>query len=349
MDTIRTDVECQEIARHTGIKFAVWRGWFRVPDVPLRFRVAMQGVALKSLTRRVRCSDDGCWFIYPSYRAGQKKNVAETYSEQEKKREYRVKAWGGASLIRSERVPSVGDDRKQKGGGVRGVVKTYTPASRSRLQVRLAQFENSHLSKALFVTLTYPAKYPKVSDAKKHLRAFMKRVKQRFPMMAACWRMEFQKRKAVHFHVLIIGVRYLPSEVVARWWYDIVGSDDLRHLEAGTEVKRVKSAQHAAYYVSKYISKSEGNEDRIPPGQKPGRFWGFEGRTDLYIGEIIEIVIEGGGHIRLSRFMRSLIKSKYKKNGKKFKDRPPAIGCSRSWFADVDAVIRGVASVGLLG
>ena len=347
VDNIRTDAECQKIANRTDVPFVFWRKWFEVPAAPLAFRVAMQKASLKSMTRRVGNCSEGRWFIYPSYRAKTNPSPAQSHTKMEKERDYKIKMWAGSSLIKSERVPSVGEERAQRGGGARGKVKGYTPASRQRLQKRLAMIKNKHLSNALFVTLTYPAKHPPVDIAKGHLRAFIKRIRYKFPNAAIGWRLEFQKRGAVHFHLLVLGVRFLPNEVVAGWWYKIVGSGDEKHLRAGTEVRRVKSARHAAYYISKYMAKAGEQTDIIPEGTKPGRFWGFEGRVDLYVGEIIEIMVSGYGHLRVARFMRSLIASQYRKNGKKHRDRPPAIGCSRTWFGDIDAIMRAVASVGL--
>ena len=347
VNNIRTDGECQKVANKTGLPFVFWRKWFEVPPVPVAFRVAMQNAALKSMTRRVGSCSKGRWFIYPTYPAERKPSPAISHSKMEKERDYKIKMWGGGSLIKSERVPSVGEERKQRGGGARGKVKGYTPASRQRLQKRLAMIQNRHLSNALFVTLTYPAQHPPVDIAKGHLRAFVKRVRYKFPNAAIGWRLEFQKRGAVHFHLLVLGVKFLPSEVVATWWYKIVGSGDKKHLRAGTEVRRVKSARHAAYYISKYMAKAGEQTDIIPEGTKPGRFWGFEGRVDLYVGEIIEIMVSGYGHLKVARFMRSLVASQYRKNGKKHRDRPPAIGCSRTWFGDIDAIMRAVASVGL--
>lgn len=347
MDNIRTNEECQIVANKTGMPFAFWRKWFGVPTAPIAFRVAMQNASLRSMTRRVGSCSKGRWFIYPTYPAKTNTRPARSHSKMEKERDYKIKMWAGGSLIKSERVPSVGEERKQRGGGARGKVKGYTPASRQRLQKRLAMFRNKHLSSALFVTLTYPEEHPPVDIAKGHMRAFIKRIRYKFPMAAIGWRLEFQKRGAVHFHLIILGVRFLPNEVVSDWWYKIVGSGDEKHLRAGTEVRRVKSARHAAYYISKYMAKAGEQSDIIPEGTKPGRFWGFEGRVDLYVGEIIEIMVSGHGHLRVARFMRSLIASQYRKNGKKHRDRPPAIGCSRTWFGDIDAIIRAVASVGL--
>jgi hypothetical protein len=52
----------------------------------------------------------------------------------------------------------------------------------------------------------------------------------------AIWKLELQDRGAPHFHLLIFGLRYLPAALLARRWYEIVGSGDVNHLSAGTSV-----------------------------------------------------------------------------------------------------------------
>lgn len=60
-----------------------------------------------------------------------------------------------------------------------------------------------------FVTLTYPAKFPTVSRAKRDLKVFQQRLIRRFPGSGGIWKLEPQERGAPHYHLLIWGFQPL--------------------------------------------------------------------------------------------------------------------------------------------
>src|SRR6185503_11803793 len=101
--------------------------------------------------------------------------------------------------------------------------------------------DRARLSPSLFVTLTYPKQFPSDPGSyRSHLASFFKRLKRAFPTFSAIWKLEFQKRGAPHYHVLIFGVPFLAKEWLSRCWYAIARSGDERHFRAGTQVQRVK-------------------------------------------------------------------------------------------------------------
>jgi len=129
----------------------------------------------------------------------------------------------------------------------------------------------------LFVTLTYPEEYPDVETAKRHLRAWLMRLKRAAPRAGWVWRMEFQERGAPHFHLLIWGVPFLDKEWVSRTWYEVVSSGDPKHLRAGTRVERVWSWRGVLSYAAKYMTK----DDDGPVPEWTGRVWGYGGNLPL--------------------------------------------------------------------
>lgn len=161
----------------------------------------------------------------------------------------------------------------------RGPIRSFTPEARRRLMDRTAQIDRAQVKRLpLFVTLTYPAVYPTdMVECKRHLDTFWKRLVRRYPHAAAIWKLEYQARGAAHFHLLIWGVGFIPSRQVAHDWWEVVGSGDTDHLQAGTEVKRVRSWRGVSYYAAKYLGKvgGEGATGR------PGRFWGVLNRAHL--------------------------------------------------------------------
>jgi len=113
--------------------------------------------------------------------------------------------------------------------------------------------------------------------------------------------MEFQERGAIHFH--LFTTNFYPKEWVARSWYEICGTDDTRHLHAGTRIEKIRSGRHGiSAYASKYAAKQS---QKVIPEKFgwSGRFWGVAGirmRTsadvfltpeDVYAGAVRRRVI----------------------------------------------------------
>jgi hypothetical protein len=168
------------------------------------------------------------------------------------------------------------------GGGPRGRVGGFSRGSRRRLLELLASLNrDAILLLPLFVTLTYPGTFsPEPSAWKRDLDVFIKRLRRAYPSVALVWKLEPQKRGAPHYHMLIFGVEHIPYEWLALAWYEVVGSGDPRHLQAGTRVERVKSWRGVMSYAAKYLGKVEASTDWP---EYVGRWWGVSGRGLLPI------------------------------------------------------------------
>lgn len=164
------------------------------------------------------------------------------------------------------------------------------------------------------ITLTYPGSWltvaPNGQTVKKHLRTFQKRYERAWgEKLAGVWKLEFQRRGAPHFHILmrppqgpaaIPGARARADRLVGagldfkRWlsevWADIVGHPDpeerRRHRLAGTGIDwneglKASDPRRVAVYFTKHGSFSAKEYQHcVPdpwtvPGQGPGRFWGY--------------------------------------------------------------------------
>jgi len=205
----------------------------------------------------------------------------------------------GGSLLR---VQNACYPAPERAGHKRGVVKQFSQDSRRRLTDLMASINRQRLASIpLFMTLTYPNDWPAdPATWKGHLDALLKRLARRWPEASAIWRMEFQRRGAPHFHLLVFGVRFISAQWLARAWYHVVGSEDLRHLGAGTEVKRIKSWRGVLWYVAKYMCKAA---DGMPAGPV-GRWWGVMNRECLPI-DLLAIPV---GHRDFFTFRRVLIR-----------------------------------------
>lgn len=165
--------------------------------------------------------------------------------------------------------------------GVRGNVVGFSAGSgiRMRRYLRECKPEYRHM-----VTLTYPFAYPtNGTETKNHLRRFLQEV-QRWDARtkpeasarhSAFWFLEFQERGAPHYHIFFN--RAPDKSWVSQRWYDIVGSDDIRHLYAGTRTERLTQGRSGTIsYASKYAAKLV--QKVAPPGfENVGRFWGVYG------------------------------------------------------------------------
>lgn len=93
------------------------------------------------------------------------------------------------------------------------------------------------------------------------------------------------------------------TEWLSRNWYDVAGTGDLRHFNAGTNVKVLTSKREVYCYVSKYIGKVEKDEGCTCPG----RFWGMVNPKNIPMGERKRIYCTGKQASQLMRFMRRYI------------------------------------------
>ena len=133
----------------------------------------------------------------------------------------------------------------------------------------------------MMITLTYPKEYP--SDGKTvktHLNSFLTQFRRDCAGFSYLWFLEFQKRGAPHFHILVDFPMPRKREAVkairfrvASLWYRVVGSGDAKHLAAGTRTERIRSENGARNYCVKYAFKMQ---QKIVPKdyQNVGRLWG---------------------------------------------------------------------------
>lgn len=186
----------------------------------------------------------------------------------------------------------------------RGTVQNFSARSRSRMLQSLAAIDRRQVADgALFVTLTYPYDWPATAAAcKAHLESFRKRVERQFPDAWFYWKLEFQKRGAEHFHLLMFNVPTCNPDWFHTAWHEVVGSDDRYHWRYGADVKRCNSWKQAGSYCAKYCAKI----DETPASGNPGRFWGVATRRNR-VQTVLEIEISDGEFYAIRRQFRRLL------------------------------------------
>ena len=205
--------------------------------------------------------------------------------------------WNGGHLIKVTRNRTVNTG----GGGARGKITGFSKNSRRRLMRTIAKTKKVQLP--IFVTLTYPGQWDNNPKKwKRDLRVFWMRLNRALPGVGCIWKLEFQKRGAPHFHLLVWGSGYAPLLInVSRIWYETVGSGDERHLRAGSRVEMVKSWRGVMAYASKYLGKVE-----LLPVTEPGRFWGVMAEENLPWADMVQMALTDRQACQFLRLMRRM-------------------------------------------
>lgn len=198
----------------------------------------------------------------------------------------------------------------------RGQIQEFSKKSRLRF---LKSVHSLSIPPDTFLTLTYPGSFsPDSREWKIDLHTFSKRLSRAFPKSWFYWKLEPQKRGAPHYHLIgNLGLGLL-SEVdmirfrkwLARSWYLVVGSDDPKHLQAGTQADIIDDSRpQLKRYISKYVGKVvEESKNNIPGWALPGRFWGVIGRKNLPPVENYIVSLTQDQSIQLKRTIRRWMK-----------------------------------------
>ena len=137
----------------------------------------------------------------------------------------RVRLHYEGTLIRIDGMPGWAEYENEK-APKRGKIKEFSAKSRSRMMALVASLKASSLPQ--FVTLTYPREW--VHDPrmwKVHLDTFRKWLSRSYPSASGIWKLEPQERGAPHFHLLVFGIPFLPWQIVAVRWAEIVSQSKL--------------------------------------------------------------------------------------------------------------------------
>lgn len=224
------------------------------------------------------------------------------------------------------------------GGGLRDVIREFSPGSRRRLMVLLNSIDRSRVEKPFFVTLTWHESWPETSEGRyAQLIALLKRLERVFGRFATIWRVEWQTRKsgvhegqvAPHLHLLVFldpykitpyqssrkSVLYAAEmrlrNRIAFSWNEIVAPGDDEHLEVALHHKSVvtiESWRGASWYAAKYMSKLEAFD---PGSAGIGRNWGTR-HKDLLAIQMVQASISIKDATLLRRIFRRYSGMRYR-------------------------------------
>lgn len=209
---------------------------------------------------------------------------------------------------------------KSKNDKPRKEIEGFSPKSRKRMIEFLAKVEEIP---DLFVTLTYAddVVVHAINNMHRHFEMFRKRLERAYAGIRAIWRIELVPRKSgryfgtlqPHFHLLIWLPKWLQPhhiETILRndgqqWregWHEIIRSENADHLRKyGCQVQKCRSRKHAYSYASKYMAKTENENEAV------GRRWGRIGKFD--IEPLLEAQLTTREYIHLKRMLNAYLKA----------------------------------------
>lgn len=219
-----------------------------------------------------------------------------------------VEYMAGASLLKAHRG---GVSAPLAGGGRRGNIKGFSAQARRRLMYFIAGVRRD-AALPLFITLTYPESFPDPKGAKRHIKMFFQRLDREHPEHGTIHKLEPQERGAPHFHLMTWGCDLLElMRFVPQAWYEIAGGGDYKHfmwhsgeLGNGNQhcVQQVRKFEGVRNYASKYLGKTF--EVAGWSEQWTGRFWGVVNRSNIPLGELVQVEVEEKKAVELLRYER---------------------------------------------
>ncbi len=101
--------------------------------------------------------------------------------------------------------------------GKREAITQFTAKSRKALLCLMASLVIEEGKLPLFITLTYPCRWPAEPETwKRHLDLFGQWIRYHHKTASIIWKLEPQERGTPHYHLMVFGISFLPAKLVAR-------------------------------------------------------------------------------------------------------------------------------------
>jgi hypothetical protein len=196
-----------------------------------------------------------------------------------------------------------GKPKEKKPPAPRGIIRSFSNASRRRLLRTFGTIDTRDVPPPLFAALTYHNEWPDEHGCKKHLDIFIKRWEKRWGETPIVWKMEYQGRGAPHFHLLALcgeldeAALCIRTLWIARNWNEIAAPGDMEHYRVHAymgpnrqrrAVQICRSWGEASAYAAKYLGKWVEPTDTYPVNV--GRFWGVRRPKLLPITAVVQAV-----------------------------------------------------------
>ena len=165
-------------------------------------------------------------------------------------------------------------------GGPRGrITEGLSAASRRRLVAKCSQL--AERERPLLLTLTLPGRVDVTEEevygrARCVLRMLARNAR------GYVWRREWQRRGAVHWHIVAFGLSRVAVRRAREAWWRIWGCQPY-HYRRGLWCQRARNRKAWRGYIVKEVGKR--HQSVAPEGAWVGRAWGIVGRRRLAWGQ----------------------------------------------------------------
>lgn len=191
------------------------------------------------------------------------------------------------------------DDSYRSGGGRRGRIYSFSPASRLRLMSLLARLDWTGGRGAVFITLTLPDDvWPAIAKRRTQPLYLWHRYAERSAKahLPAVWRVEWKKRQSgshegtwvPHWHWCVF-TDWLDKEDIRQWWRQATQTES---VDLCTDVERI-DGEHAARYICKYTTKDDDSLSTLDNGAYLNRAWACRRKAELPL-KTVRIIEELG-------------------------------------------------------
>ncbi len=174
---------------------------------------------------------------------------------------------------------------------------------RTRSSLRRLVFCNSDLFR--FVTLTFKDNITDLTIANRYFKRFIQRVNYKHKDFKYIAVVEFQKRGAVHYHLLID--RFIDKEELSALWGVSLGATNIKMLKDG-KYNEKQTTEYISSYLVKYLTKQNASDVRL--WNKKSYFVSkninkpFERVYDNYVDAVSAVRVLKDGFQIVSKFSR---------------------------------------------
>lgn len=203
--------------------------------------------------------------------------------------------------------PGEKDDRPK-----RGEVSAWSRRSRSRLRRNVEAINWDEVPRLHHIVLTWANELPADgAEAHRQVEAFWKRWHREFGVrFAGVWKVEFQKRGAIHYSMWGSGPEGVDTMELWAWvrkaWTDIAGGDSEWHELYGARVQPWAGSP-GIYMQKELFGGGKEYQNIAPEGYHVGRWWGFVGGLKP-VWDDLELSFEQG--VKVRRMVRRYLRSK---------------------------------------
>ncbi len=231
---------------------------------------------------------------------------------------HHLKVWQEGSRADFPGIPNLNPNRidpgfspGQPGDTRRGVIKEFSPKSRTRLQRSLATIKRSE--DAYTMALTVPGNAEPFDHAfvMEAFTRIMRRLSSsvRFSGVSGYWKRELQKRGVIHYHLLLYGLAEdatragLQAWMVEQWVSlfapRLTDTEIEHHRWFHARAENMQLVRDFCGYFSKYLGK-----DEEATGGLSGRWWGSFNKRKLPVSPKSEAATDAQANVMLHRLTR---------------------------------------------